>query len=124
LALTGLPSLPNLTSTVRSSFNATCRFVTELITLCDEVYGLLFSFRERQILAKPATVLISKQIPCTLGAGLLHDFIKTFVQRAAGYRPKAVPVFLRGGRSRMRLDRFRGLPFFDYREMIRPYRVL
>ena len=56
--------------------------------------------------------------------GLLHDFIKTFVQRAAGDRRKAVPVFLRVSRSRMRLDCFRGLPFFDNRKMIRPHRVL
>jgi len=56
--------------------------------------------------------------------GLLHDVIKTFVQRAAGDQPKAVPVFLRVSCSRMRLDCFCGLPFFDNREMIRPHRVL
>ena len=39
---------------------------------------------------------------------LLHDFIQTFVQRAAGDRAKAVPVFLRVSRSRMRRDCFRG----------------
>src|SRR3984885_16141923 len=54
----------------------------------------------------------------------LHALIKTFVQRAAGDRAKAVPVFLRVSRSRMRLDCFRGLPFFDNREMIRTHRVL
>ena len=55
---------------------------------------------------------------------LLHDFRKTFVRRAADDRPKAVPVFLRVSCSRMRLDCFRGLPFFDDREMIGPHRVL
>ena len=66
----------------------------------------------------------SAEITTSYCMGLLHDFIKTFVQRAAGDRPKAVPVFLRVSRSRMRLDCFRGLPFFDNREMIRAHRVL
>lgn len=54
----------------------------------------------------------------------LHGFIKTFVQRAARHRREAVPVFLRVSRGRMALQRFRALPFFNYREMIRPHRVL
>ena len=64
-----------------------------------------------------------KQDAVVMG-GLLHDLIKAFVQRAAGDRPKAVPVFLRVSRSRMRIDCFHGPPFFDNREMIRPHRVL
>ena len=66
----------------------------------------------------------SAEIKTSYCMGLLHDFIKTFVQRAAGDQPKAVPVFLRVSCSRMRLDCFCGLPFFDNREMIRPHRVL
>jgi len=57
-------------------------------------------------------------------ADLLHELIKTFVQRAACDWREEVPVFLRVSRARMLLDRFRGLPAFDNREMIRPHRVL